>query len=260
MRPFQVLVIPAHDPVIPAPIRHSRAQSRHSRAQSRHSRARGNPESTKHAFSCQPNHKPAHITATRQTTTARTYPDHPVHPCKSHHSPSFQSRPSQFIFDFYPTYVLTSATSAPNRLFNRRTRRREPSPRRAGERAPFCAFDAAVDTDEERSAGGVNRADVGDLTSRANGEIDCSRTQGDGTRYKPLGFRAKRRPQDRPGREICLGARMRSRSLAPTSKPGVAPQRCGHRPRRGCPFKVRATALPSKPKPSRDVVRGRLQR
>ena len=74
---------------------------------------------------------------------------------------------------------------------------------------------------------GFNRADVGDLTSRANGEIDCSRTQGDGTRYKPLGFRAKRRPQDRPGREICLGARMRSRSLAPTSKPGAAPQGCG---------------------------------
>ena len=73
---------------------------------------------------------------------------------------------------------------------------------------------------------GFNRADVGDLTSRANGEIDCSRTEGDGTRCKPGGL-GETQAKNRSGREICLGARMRSRSLAPTSKPGAAPQGCG---------------------------------
>ena len=47
----------------------------------------------------------------------------------------------------------------------------------------FYAFDATDDNNNERSAGGANRADVGDLISRLDGEIDCST---DARRRNPL--------------------------------------------------------------------------
>ena len=110
--------------------------------------------------------------------------------------------------DSIATYVLISASSAPNRTF---TAGKGAENHRRVERESvhtFYAFDAAINSYKKRSAGGdLNRADAGDLTSRANGEIGCLRTHGDGTRHKPQVFRAKRRPQHRPGREICLGAR-----------------------------------------------------
>ena len=98
----------------------------------------------------------------------------------------------------------------------------------------FYAFDAAINSYKKRSAGGVlNRADVGDLTSRENGEIDCSRTQGDGTRHKPKGFRAKRRPPTGQGERVAAVRGMRSRSLAPTSKPGGRRRDAASGPTRG---------------------------
>ena len=123
--------------------------------------------------------------------------------------------------DSIDTYVLISATSAPNRTF---TAGKGAENHRRVERESvhtFYAFDAAINSYKKRSAGGVlNRADVGDLTSRENGEIDCSRPQGDGTRHKPKGFRAKRRPPTGQGERFASVRGMRSRSLAPTSKPG----------------------------------------
>ena len=74
----------------------------------------------------------------------------------------------------------------------------------------FYAFDAAEDTNKERSAGGdLNRADVSDRINLIDGEIDCSCSQGDGTRHKPKKVRAKRDHKTGYGGERCLDARSR---------------------------------------------------